>query len=123
MKKSLMHAAILGLTASAAMLVSGPAAAATLGDLANGIVNNTLSGANNLITGGAYLLGVAFGVKAALKLKEHNESEGRTKLSTPLTLGVVSAMLLALPSFLKTGVETTMGSGASMNSLQGTRIQ
>lgn len=119
MKKS----QIISLLGIALIGVAQAASAATLGDLANGIVNNTLSGMNNLITGGAYLLGVAFGVKAALKLKEHNESEGRTKLSTPLTLGVVSACLLALPSFLKTGVETTMGSGATMGSLNGVRIQ
>lgn len=118
MKKS--H--ITSLLGIALIGVAQAASAATFGDLANGVVN-TLSGVNNLITGGAYLLGVAFGVKAALKLKEHNESEGRTKLSTPLTLGVVSACLLALPSFLKTGVETAMGSGATMGSLNGSRIQ
>ncbi len=115
---------LAGLIAAAGLaMFSEPSQAQTLGDIANNIVQGTLGGVNNLITGGAYLLGVAFGVKAALKLKEHNESEGRTKLSTPLTLGVVSALLLALPTFLKSGVETTLGSGATMGSLSGARIQ
>ena len=115
---------LAGLIAAAGLaMFSEPSQAQTLGDIANNIVQGTLGVVNNLITGGAYLLGVAFGVKAALKLKEHNESEGRTKLSTPLTLGVVSALLLALPTFLKSGVETTLGSGATMGSLSGARIQ
>lgn len=115
---------LAGLIATAGLaMFSEPSQAQTLGDIANAIVQGTLGGVNNLITGGAYLMGVAFGVKAALKLKEHNESEGRTKLSTPLTLGVVSALLLGLPTFLKSGVETTLGSGATMGSLTGARIQ
>lgn len=115
---------LAGLIAAAGLAVyAEPSQAQTLGDIANAIVQGTLGGVNNLITGGAYLMGVAFGVKAALKLKEHNESEGRTKLSTPLTLGVVSALLLALPTFLKSGVETTLGSGATMGSLTGSKIQ
>lgn len=115
---------LAGLIATAGLaMFSEPSQAQTLGDIANAIVQGTLGGVNNLITGGAYLMGVAFGVKAALKLKEHNESEGRTKLSTPLTLGVVSALLLALPTFLKSGVETTLGSGATMGSLTGSKIQ
>jgi hypothetical protein len=49
MKKS----TITSLLGIALVGVAQAASAATVGDLANGVVNNVFSGVNNLITGGA----------------------------------------------------------------------
>ncbi len=62
----------------------------------------------------AYLGGLAFGVKAALKLKEHNESKGQVPLSQPVITAVVAAFLIALPSLLNVAAETMFGSSATI---------
>ena len=119
-KKSWAYAVATGVLAVIGAVDT--ATAATITELSQNVVSNAFVGANQLVTAGSYVLGVAFGVKAALKLKEHNESDGRTKLSAPITLGVVSALLLGLPSFLKSGIDTTFGSGAGTTTQQGTVI-
>lgn len=62
----------------------------------------------------SYLAGLAFGIKAALKLKEHNESKGQVPLSQPVTTAIVAAFLIALPSLLTVVAETMFGSDASL---------
>lgn len=62
----------------------------------------------------AYLGGLAFGVKAALKLKEHNESKGQVPLSQPVITAVVAAFLIALPSLLNVAAETMFGANATI---------
>ena len=62
----------------------------------------------------SYLGGLAFGVKAALKLKEHNESKGQVPLSQPVITAVVAAFLIALPSLLNVAAETMFGSSATI---------
>lgn len=64
-----------------------------------------------------FLGGLAFGIKSAIKLKEYKESQGKVPLSTPIMLGLVSAILIALPSFLTTGQESVFG--ASSNEIRG----
>lgn len=62
----------------------------------------------------AYLGGLAFGVKAALKLKEHNETKGQVPLSQPVITAVVAAFLIALPSLLNVAAETMFGADATI---------
>ena len=71
-----------------------------------GKVHEQFQGAADLISGGAYIGGAAFGVQAAMKLREHSENPQQTRLSKPLTFGVVSGALLALPSFLSVGTDS-----------------
>lgn len=71
-----------------------------------GKVQEQFQSAADLISGGAYLGGAAFGVQAALKLREHSENPQQTRLSKPLTMGAISGMLLALPSFLSVGTDS-----------------
>ena len=58
----------------------------------------------------AYIAGVGFGIKAALKLKESNETKGQVPLSQPITLVIVAGVLLALPTMLKVATESVFGS-------------
>lgn len=123
-KRFIKRAGMLALAlAPMALMFAGDASAETLGGIATDITTNTVSGAIKLITGGAYLGGVALGVKGALQLKNHNEDPRAVPISRPIVTMVVAAALLALPTFLKSGVETTFGSGAQMNSANGSMIQ
>lgn len=80
-------------------------------------LNGQFQGAADLISGGAYLVGAGLGVQAALKFKEHNENPQQVKLSKPLTYAMVAGCLLALPSFLTVGGDSTFGEGSAKNGL------
>lgn len=87
------------------------------------VLSNQMSGIVNVISAVAYIIGVALGIKAALKFKEHNETKGQVQLSTPIILAVVAAILLALPTFLKTGKEGIFGTGSTGTDLSGSTLQ
>lgn len=86
-------------------------------------LSDQMSGIVNVISAVSYIVGIALGIKAALKMKEHNETKGQVPLSTPIVLAVVAAILLALPTFLKTGKEALFGSGSTGTDLQGSALQ
>lgn len=65
-------------------------------------------GMANFLSGTCYIGGVAFGIKSALKLKEHHDTEGKTPLSISITLALVSALLLSLPAFIATARNSTV---------------
>lgn len=54
----------------------------------------------------AFVLGLFVGAAGLLKFKEYNESGGRMKISTPLGLVVVGALLIALPGTIDVATET-----------------
>ena len=79
----------------------------------SGLTENTTSqftAISTILSGLAYVAGIGFGLKAALKLKQQSESNGQIPLSQPIMLGVVAAILITLPTFLTTGVDTVFGS-------------
>jgi intracellular multiplication protein IcmD len=86
-------------------------------------VRNQLPGVADLISAASYLIGIGFGLKAALKLKEHNESKGQIPLSQPVTLAVVAALLLALPTLLSVSRNSVFGTGSQGTGLDGGDIQ
>jgi len=98
---------------------------ASTGAMAQGIntvTNNVMGqmpGITDVLSAVAYIAGIGFGIKAALKLREHNETKGQVPISTPITLGVVAALLLALPTFLSTGKEAVFGTGSTGTNVQG----
>lgn len=106
--------AVVGLS----LLAIDPAMAQGLNTVTN-TVKSQMPGVVDVLSGAAYVAGVGFGIKAALKLKEHNESKGQTPLSQPITLGIVAALLLALPSFLQVAKQGVFGSGTQGTSLDG----
>lgn len=81
-----------------------------INDVTNQLVGN-MSGIADLLSAMAYLMGLGFGMQAALSFKQHNEDGGRTPISKPVTYAVVSAMLISLPSLLSVGIDSTFGSG------------
>lgn len=86
-------------------------------------LSSQMGGVVNVISGISYIIGIALGVKSALKFKEFNESKGQVQLSTPIILAVVAAILLTLPTFLKTSKEGVFGTGSTGTTLSGTGLQ
>ena len=103
-------AALVGLVATEPAL-----AAASLGTVAENVTGQ-FDELANLIGGASYVMGAAFGVRGALKLKEHNENPNAVKLSQPLTSLAVCGALFALPSVMNTGSGTIFGDGAQKTS-------
>lgn len=73
--------------------------AVTLGDLAESI-SLSFSELTKLITGGAYLAGLAFTIIAIMKFKQHKDNPTSNPLGTPLSYAFISAVLRMLPSML-----------------------
>lgn len=77
-------------------------------------IANTLEPVEKLITASAYVMGIAFGVKALQTLKVYGES--RTMMSShgslkePLIYFLVSAVFLFVPTGLNVVLSTTFGS-------------
>lgn len=86
-------------------------------------VSDQMDEMSSLLSGIAYIAGIGFGIKGALKLKEHNESKGQVPLSTPIFLFIVAAILVALPSLLTTSATTIWGDGAYVSTGAGSGSQ
>lgn len=84
------------------------AAVDSMGDAADSVAHNGLSGVALLMGGISYLGGALFGVKSAIQLRDHTENPQQTRLSKPLTSATVSTSLLALPGFYQM-IENTFG--------------
>lgn len=118
MKKVVKALALMGvviLSTSAQANIGLNVVTTNLGTQMGGIVN--------VISSVSYIIGVALGVKAALKMKESNESKGQVPISNAIVLALVAAVLLTLPSFLKTGRETVFGSTTKGTELNGSSLQ
>jgi hypothetical protein len=77
-------------------------------DMAN-VVASQMVGIANMMSAMAYLAGCAFGIKAAFSFKEHNENPEKVRLSQPVTMMMMAAALLALPTFLTSANEGALG--------------
>ena len=115
---------ILGFTAVAALGIVAtmePALAQSnvgVGKVTSGLLPQ-MSGVADLLSSLSYLAGIGFGIKAALKLKEHNESKGQVPVSAPITMAIVAGLLIALPSLLSISSEAIFGTGNSKTGLNG----
>lgn len=99
-------AVALGVLSVALLAFPELAAAAELKDSMSRLSSQTQSVAD-VLSGFSYLAGTGVGVRSALLFKDHNENPANTKLSKPLTHALVAGMLLALPSFLTVGADST----------------
>ena len=113
--------AALALLADPALAASYGGAAGSGAGLGNLTTNlrSTASSVTDIFSLVAYVVGVGFGIKAALKFKEHNESKGQIPVSQPITLAVVAALLLALPTLMIMIRDSVMGTGTSNVSIEG----
>jgi intracellular multiplication protein IcmD len=108
-------------SASLLMMIALPAFAqsgsgATLGSVADKVQKQYHFFAD-ATTGALMLIGIVVGGVAALKFKAHNENPREVKLATPLTLMLVSALLIGLPAFLNMTKSTVLdGPGNSLDS-------
>lgn len=127
MKKKLLKAlGYVGAAAGLTLLAAEPALAATYGSAAGdsaglgNLTSNLRSSANSItdmLSLVSYVVGVGFGIKSALKFKEHNESKGQTPISQPIVLLVVAAFLLSLPTLLLMAKDSVLGTGSSSVSI------
>ena len=109
------YAAATGI-ATLALLVGDAAMAQDLKAVTNNL-HGQLPGIADILSAVSYLAGIGFGIKAALKLKEHNDTKGQVPISAPITMAVVAALLIALPTLLTTSKGTIFGVGAQSSSL------
>lgn len=124
MKKNTMKTlGLLGLGVALTALAVDPAMAQTGLNKVTTELRGQMGGVADLLSAVSYIGGVGFGIKAALKLKEHNESKGQTPLSQPITMGIVAALLIALPTFLKTATETLFGGSSQKTTADGGQMR
>lgn len=74
-------------------------------------VTGTLKNVQNLLVAVAYIAGIAFGIAGVMKFKAHKDNPTQVPLSQPLTLIMIAAGLMFLPSLLSTAGETIFKGG------------
>jgi hypothetical protein len=116
LKAALLRASSFAAGFAALALFADHAMAETIADVATNTSQNYQAIAD-VISGGAYLGGAGFGVKAAMKLRDHHDNPQQVKLSAPITYGLVAGALLGLPTFLTVGGDSTLGTSGQQNSL------
>ena len=76
-------------------------------------VANNMQSVERLVSGGAYLMGIAFAFKAIYSLKQHGEQKSmmssNTSIKEPLVFFLVAGMLVYLPSAFHVVMQTTFG--------------
>ena len=111
MKNIIKNIVYLGVLSALVLVAIDPAMAAGEGlTKITDTVKDQLPEVVDVLAIVAYIAGVGFGIKAALKLKESNETKGQVPLSQPITLVIVAGVLLALPTMLKVATESVFGS-------------
>ena len=110
MNKIIKSLTYLGMLSALMLVAIDPVMAQGLDRITNPI-KSQLPAVADVLSIIAYISGVAFGIKAALKLKESNESKGQVPLSQPITLAIVAGILLALPTMLSVATEIVFGAG------------
>lgn len=119
-KKVKKCATVLGTAVVLAATMVNPASAQTFEQLYNNTITTQLFSFADFMSAIAYLAGIGFGIKAALKLKDWNESKGRdATLTQALIPLVIAGMLLGLPTVLKVARDSTTGQGVQGTSIGG----
>ena len=120
-KKRSITAQICKLSGCALFLYAGLAQALTLGTMASNITA-TFAQIGMLITAGSYIAGLGFAVGAILKFKQHKDNPTQVQIGQPISLVLIAAALLFLPTLLNTVGSTMFGSGAKTAGATGTAI-
>jgi len=103
-------------------IISGAFASGTdtLGTMASQ-VTGTFEKIGKLITAGSYIAGLAFSVSAIMKFKQHKDNPTQIQIGQPISLVLIAAALLFMPTLLKS-VGSTMFGSASTAGTKGTSI-
>ncbi len=105
---------------AAGMMLSTPAAAQGFAGLFNNTLITQFAAGADFMSAIAYLAGVGFGIKGAMKLKDWSDSKGRdATLGQAMIPLVIAGMLLGLPSVLKIARESSTGAGVQGTGING----
>lgn len=97
-------------------------AASGIGGIA-GQAKQSLTNIAYLITAGAYVGGMGFGVGAIAKFKAHKDNPTQVPISQPIALLFVAAALIFIPSVFKSTGGTLFGASGQAGGVSGvTRI-
>ncbi|HET9843271.1 MAG TPA: type IV secretion protein IcmD [Gammaproteobacteria bacterium] len=83
-----------------------------LGEVASGITKSMV-GMQKLLSAAAYIAGLGFAIAGMMKFKAHKDQPAQVPLSQPITLLLVAAGLVFLPSLISTAGETIFKSGSA----------
>lgn len=107
---------IAGVLAGLALLsFAGAACALTLGSMA-AKVTKSFAQIGLLITSGSYIAGLAFSVGAIMKFKQHKDNPTQIPIGTPISLVLIAAALLFMPTLLKSIGSTMFGAASTAGS-------
>ena len=76
-------------------------------------VSSTFKDIGQMIIGIAFVAGLGFGVAAIFKFKQHKDNPTQVPIGTPISLVMIAAALLFLPSILSTTGQTIFGGGST----------
>jgi len=118
-KVSLKKAGLLTMGAVLCLLIASIAEALSgISSVATNVVGN-LSGVAKLITAGAYVAGLGFGVGAVVKFKAHKDNAQQVPIGQPIALLFVAAALIFIPSVYQTSGGTLFGSSGATAGISG----
>lgn len=84
----------------------------TVGDVAEH-VTGSMKGLQKLLGAAAYIAGLGFGIAGVMKFKAHKDNPTQVPLSQPITLILIAAGLVFLPSLITTAGSTIFADGKS----------
>lgn len=84
-----------------------------------GAVRGNLKNIASLITAGAYVAGMGFGVGAIVKFKAHKDNPTQVAISVPIAMLFIAAALLFVPSVFKTTGATLFGASGIQAGVSG----
>ena len=111
-KQRQMAAVLAGL---ALLSFAGATCALTLGSMA-AKVTDSFEQIGLLITSGSYIAGLAFSVGAIMKFKQHKDNPTQIPIGTPISLVLIAAALLFMPTLLKSVGSTMFGTASTAGS-------
>ncbi len=84
-----------------------------------GSVKSNLRSIASLITAGAYVAGMGFGVGAIVKFKAHKDNPTQVAISVPIAMLFIAAALLFVPTVFKTTGATLFGASGVQGGISG----
>ncbi|KTD18772.1 IcmD (DotP) [Legionella lansingensis] len=93
----------------------------SFGNMASSVTDSFTSVAK-LITAGSYLAGLAFAIGAIMKFKQHKDNPTQIPIGTPISLVLIAAALLFLPSILGVTGQSLFGESGSVAGPTGSLI-
>ncbi len=101
-----------------AVSVAGGGGGMTIGTVADH-VKTTFSSLAQVVTAGAYIAGMGFGLAAILKFKAHKDNPTQIPIGTPIALIFIAAALLFLPTIFNVSGGTLFGSSGTVGGITG----